>query len=309
MCKYIPQGVTLIEPFVGQGDLLSLFPNHNWETYDIQDLGNNIIQNTLLNPPFYSGKWVITNPPYLAKNKATDKSIFSKYNVDDLYKAALISLLDCEGGILIIPMNFFTDERTGKVRKKFFERFDICEINFFSEPVFESTTYSVCSFAFKKKKQKNVSSQKIPVNVFPQNKRTEIEFSSKSDYQLGGDFYLSLRKAKNIFSRLVGSSSSDFITNIKLYALDTRSERIRVEINSNHYCGKDSDRTYATLVCKKELSIEQQEKLVVEFNKRLEQFRMAYLDLCLTNYRDFNRKRIGFTFAYQLMSKIYEELF
>jgi hypothetical protein len=29
----------------------------------------------------------------------------------------------------------------------------------------------------------------------------------------------------------------------------------------------------------------------------------------MTNYRDYNRKRIGFNFAYQLLSKIYFELY
>ena len=28
LVKYIPEGVKLIEPFVGDGDLLPLFPNH-----------------------------------------------------------------------------------------------------------------------------------------------------------------------------------------------------------------------------------------------------------------------------------------
>lgn len=120
LIKYIPENAVLVEPFVGDGNLTSLFPNHFWERYDIEEKPNAIKQNTLLQPPIYLGKWVITNPPYLAKNKAKEKTIFNKYDVDDLYKATLLSILDCEGGILIIPTNFITDERTGVVRKKFF---------------------------------------------------------------------------------------------------------------------------------------------------------------------------------------------
>ena len=40
--KYIPDNAELIEPFVGDVDLLTLFPNHKWETYDIEEKENNI---------------------------------------------------------------------------------------------------------------------------------------------------------------------------------------------------------------------------------------------------------------------------
>ena len=108
---------------------------------------------------------------------------------------------------------------------------------------------------------------------------------------------------------MVGSTSDDYITNIKLYALDTRNERIRVEFNTTPYCGKNTDRIYATFTCKYNLTQEQEQYLVEEFNNQIEAFRKQYHDLSMTNYRDYNRKRIGFTFAYQLLSKIYNETY
>lgn len=309
LVKYIPSNAQLIEPFVGDGDLLSLFPNHNWETYDIELKNNSIQQNTLINPPDYKNKWVITNPPYLAKNKATDKTIFSKYDTDDLYKATILTILECEGGILIIPTNFLADERTGTIRSRFLDKFEILEMNIFTEPVFTTTTYSVCSFAFKKKNKINKMPQTFSVNVFPMKQQNLITIYSDYDYRLAGEFYHSLSSTKNIFGRLVGQTSSDYITNIKLYALDTRTERIRVEFNPEHYIGKNTDRVYATFTCKYQLTEEQEKFLISEFNKQIEAFRKQYYDLSLTNYRDYNRKRIGFTFAYQLLSKIYQENF
>ena len=92
ICKgltdFIPEDATLVEPFVGKGDLLSLFPENKWELYDIEpQIPNTFQQDTLRKPPDYKGKWVITNPPFLAKNKATDKTIFNMYEgYDDLYK-------------------------------------------------------------------------------------------------------------------------------------------------------------------------------------------------------------------------------
>lgn len=307
--KYIPDSAELIEPFVGDGDLLTLFPNHKWETYDIEKKENNIKQDTLLYPPNYHEKWVITNPPYLAKNKAKDKTIFTKYDVDDLYKATLLTILDCKGGILIIPTNFLTDERTGAVRSKFLDQFQILEMNIFTMPVFITTTYSVCSFAFKRKDNNTKSAQNFQINIYPDNKQVQISIYPEYDYRLAGEFYNSLKNTNNIFNRLIGATSKDYITNIKLYALDTRTQRIRVEFEPQHYEGKNTDRVYATFTCAKELSEEQERTLIKEFNKQLEDFRNQYFDLSMTNYRDYNRKRIGFTFAYQLLSKIYYELY
>lgn len=306
LVKYIPKDALLIEPFVGDGDLLSLFPNHLWEKYDIEEKENSIVQDTLKNPPNYKNKWVITNPPYLAKNKAKDKSIFIQYDTDDLYKASLLSVLEAEGGIFIIPTNFLTDERTGAVRTQFLNQFEILEINIFTEPVFTTTTYSVCSFAFKRKNNISIQ-QTFPVNINPIKQQVNITIYPEYDYRIAGEFYNSLKKATNIFGRLIGSTSNDYITNIKLYGLDTRTERIRVEYDTNHYQGKDTDRIYATFTCKQQLTEEQEKKLIEEFNKRLEAFRKQYYDLSMTNYRDYNRKRIGFTFAYQLLSSIYAE--
>lgn len=306
--KYIPDEALLIEPFVGDGDLLNLFPDHVWEKYDIEEKKDSICQDTLKYPPQYKGKWVITNPPYLAKNKANDKTIFNLYKTDDLYKATLLSLLECEGGILIIPTNFLTDEKTGPVRSQFLNNFEILEMNIFTQPVFITTTYSVCSFAFRRKQIGKIL-QTFPVNISPSGETVDITIYPEYDYRIAGEFYNSLSSTKNIFNRLIGDTSSDYITNIKLYALDTRTDRIRVEFEPNHFIGKSTDRTYATFTCKEKLTQEQEHFLIKEFNKQIETFRKKYYDLSMTNYRDFNRKRIGFTFAYQLLSKIYNEAY
>ena len=307
LIHYIPTGVNLIEPFVGGEDLVQLFPNYQWETYDI-DLSTNAQyhQDTLLNPPDYQGKWVITNPPFLAKNKALNKQIFDMYKVDDLYKAFLISMLECEGGIIIVPTNFLSDERTAEIREKFFNRFEILELNVFTVPVFKTTTYSVCSFAFKRAPLQ--SERKIKCNVMPANIAHEIILYERYNYRLGGDIVNVIENYKNYFSRLTATTSpTKFITNIKLYGLDTRTERIHIALE-DPYIGKPTDRIYATFVCDMEISKEDQKKMVELFNKKFEQFRLDTFDLALTNYRDYNRKRIGFDFAYRFLSMIYDEI-
>lgn len=307
LIHYIPTGAHLIEPFVGGEDLVQLFPDYQWETYDIDPATKaQHYQDTLLNPPNYQGKWVITNPPFLAKNKASDKQIFDAYNVDDLYKAFLVSMLECEGGIVIVPTNFLSDERTADVRKKFFNRFEILELNVFTVPVFKTTTYSVCSFAFRRAQLQ--SERKIKCNVMPANNSYNITLYECHNYRLGGDIVNTIESHKNYFGRLTSTTpASKFITNIKLYGLDTRNERIHVAFEEP-YVGKQTDRVYATFVCDMEIPEDVQKKMVKLFNEKFEQFRLDTFDLALTNYRDYNRKRVGFEFAYRFLSMVYDEI-
>lgn len=66
-----------------------------------------------------------------------------------------------------------------------------------------------------------------------------------------------------------------------------------------------SARSYATLVIKPKLSIDLQHKLVVDFNRFLNNKRNLYNSLFLTNYRESNslaRKRISFTLVFQIVN-------
>ena len=88
---YIPNDITnIIEPFAGNGDLLSFqnignIGNYSLECYDIDPKHPRIIQqDTLLNPLNLNDKFVITNPPYLARNKCTSKILFDKYRTNDV---------------------------------------------------------------------------------------------------------------------------------------------------------------------------------------------------------------------------------
>ena len=52
------------------------------------------------------------------------------------------------------------------------------------------------------------------------------------------------------------------------------------------------------------LTEEQQKQIVDSFNLTLNNFRNEYKDISMTNYRDYNRKRIGFDFAYKLATHV-----
>ena len=87
----IPDNIkTIIEPFAGNGDLLNFIQNkedYTFELYDIDPKCETAIKrDTLQNPPCYDNKFVLTNPPFLARNKNKHKELYDKYNCNDLYK-------------------------------------------------------------------------------------------------------------------------------------------------------------------------------------------------------------------------------
>ena len=90
-------------------------------------------------------------PSLFIKNKAQNKDIFLEYGLDDLYKISLKTFLKAEGGIVIIPTNFLTDERSEIIRKIFFDRFKIIRLNIFQNLFL---IYHICSFSLKKIKRK-----------------------------------------------------------------------------------------------------------------------------------------------------------
>lgn len=157
-----PKSQQVIEPFVGDGSLLPFIEKYepkSIEMYDIQPtitnpklIGKVIVRDTLKNPPELKDKFIITNPPYLARNKSKDKTIFDTYDENDLYKCFIRHVINQKpiGGIMIIPVNFWSSMRKSDIiiRKDFVSVFKITRINIFEEQVFNDTTYSVSSFMF-----------------------------------------------------------------------------------------------------------------------------------------------------------------
>jgi site-specific DNA-adenine methylase len=83
---FIPENTKkIIEPFAGKGDLLEWIRTQGFkgqvQSYDIEPCSkeDKIVQrDTLKNAPDYKGSFVITNPPYLARNKSTNKDIYDQ---------------------------------------------------------------------------------------------------------------------------------------------------------------------------------------------------------------------------------------
>lgn len=304
----IPSGVKIVDPFAGQKDLLRYFLK--FTAYDIDPKSEDVIKrDTLNNPPNYNNYWVITNPPYLAKNKNSDKTIYNKYGVNDLYKASMLSIMGCEGGIIIIPVNFLCDE-DDKFRSKFLSQYKIKNINIFEQSVFVDTDQAVCSFSFIKEPN---NTQTINVKYHPSEKISTYCLENKNGYRIGNEFY-SLIAQENLnkkikISRLVEGDKKKY-SKIFLYAVDTgsKSGRIRLEYKEEPFYGKNTDRSFATICFNISINDQQQKYIIKRFNEIIELYREKYQSMFLTNFRNstkfYSRKRISFEKSFKLINYI-----
>jgi hypothetical protein len=321
----IPEDVNhIIEPFVGSGELLNFIRDKTKFTIELYDIdpkcpagtfgANTIQRDTLANPPIYTNKFVLTNPPYLARNKSNNKELYDKYNCNDLYKCFLIHLIndECEGGIIIIPLNFISSIRKADIdlRKQFLEKYTIKIINIFEEQVFDDTSYAVCSIYFEKKKQ--IQPNLIKIYIYPSNRIMEISLTNENNYTIGGEIYNLPQNSEYKIQRATKDTQTN-ITNILLKCIDDNIDNqlgFKVVSNNDRFIDNTpnlSARSYATLVINKKLSLDEQELLVKKMNKFIQEQRIKYNSLFLTNYRESNtiaRKRISFDLAFQICNYI-----
>ncbi len=339
----------IVDPFAGNGDLIKWAKKHNVKKITGFDIDPKYAKNkdiflddSIKNIREYT--FVLTNPPYLHKNKA-NKNIKNHYFngknsiFEDLYQVSINSILNCQEGIIIVPLNFLCAENSQRIRNLFFEKFKIIDLNIFSEQVFEDTTYNVISFYFKKKKdlsQKNI----VPAIIFPEKKEIDISLEKRFNWQFGGEFINRIKNTKNYLG--ISRLTEDYLKsgehqvemafqNIKeksffplsrdskslieknilfLRAIDSKNgKKIQLEdirkYGVSALVGKQTSRNMAHLIFKKELDIKEQLYLMDRFNEELNYERNKYFSFFLTNFRDNNRKRISFDLTYKFLNYIY----
>jgi len=329
--NYILEGLTLpdndisfiIEPFAGNGDLITwLNENGNNKeiiSYDIDPKKDYIIQrDTLKDPPNYENSFVLTNPPYLARNKCENKELFDLYDTNDLYKCFLKSLTQnkkCRGGIIIIPAGFFFSPRDldVKCRNDFMSIYKVIKVKYFEETVFDDTTTTIVVIQFELSEVELIE-QNVKWFLYPIGEERVFNMSRENDWIIGGEIY-NLPTQKNIkISRHVEGNAlkqGEQQTFITLNALDsgTMIGRISLSYKKDYiYPAKDCSRTYATLrIIGRHLSEEEQKKICEKFNEFIELKRHENWSLFLPQFREskeYARKRIPFELAYKIVSNI-----
>jgi type I restriction-modification system DNA methylase subunit len=322
----------IIEPFVGEGDLIKYVRSQGLQTscfcYDIDpkvdlDIPNTIvvIQDTLNNPPDYTpNDFVITNPPYLARNKNKNKELYDKYHVNDLYKCFIKTILTSivKGGVIIIPLNFLCSIRDSDVqlRREFCEKYFLERVNIFEEQVFSDTSCTVCAIFFRLRKPSDT--QTYHASIFPHKKNIEFTLSEDTNHSIGGEIYRLDTSKEVIVGRYVeGMDTKDKIdTKLKMNCLDSGSKngRMKMNVSKDIFYGKNTSRTEASIfVCSSNPEVHNRlidvdfADVCAKFNQRLEMYREKYHSLFMSNYREskeYARKRISFRLVYDILNNI-----
>lgn len=332
----IPQDARcVIEPFAGKGDLAQWARKHMggcnipFEEYDIEpQTATTIARDTLRDPPDYSGAWIITNPPYLARNKSAAKDLYESYNTNDLYKCFIWSLVrqknNCRGGIMIIPAGFFLSSRNvdAECRSAFMARYQCTMIRYFEEAVFDDTTITVVAIAFEDigiDEDHEIAEQSIPWLMMPSGTTRLFTMRSQEGWIIGGEIYtLPTRDIVHVRRHVSGLAlrENEQQTHMTLCALDggTANNRIRLEYRQDYiYPAKECSRSYATLRIEGiTLDSAEQERLCGAFNGFIEEKRNETWSLFLPQYREskeYARKRIPFGLAYMIVAHLAENMF
>lgn len=202
--KYI-KNKTVVDPFAGGGDLIFWAKQNGAKTAKGYDVDKNYVnkkdvfyRDSIRDPQKY--KFVLTNPPYLNINKASEEikeRYFANSKFEDLYQLSLHSIMDSDEGIVIVPINFLSAENSKKIRNIFFHKFEIVEMNYFTCQVFPDTTYNVIAFYYRKKNNPFNTKFNIKTSIYPQNKKIDIELKKDFDWTINGSFLKIINSQKN----------------------------------------------------------------------------------------------------------------
>jgi hypothetical protein len=311
--------VNIIEPFAGEEHLLDFITDrnrYNIECFDIDPKKEHIIrQDTINDPPSYTDNFIITNPPYLARNKTECKVAFDNYDTNDLFKCFLKNLTvnHCLGGIVVVPLNFWSSIRKKDVllRKLFLEQYKIVQLNIFEENVFDDTSYTVCSFQFEKVIEQNEII--LPITIYPSKTKVHSILNDTNNFLIGGEIYYLPTKGNFKIYRLTKNNIDKQNTNIIVKCIDDNlKSKIGLSMVHDKHIYVDTTpnrtaRTYATLIIEPKIDVATQTILVEKFNSLLDEYRNKYNSLFLSNYReskDLARKRISFDLVYSLVEHI-----
>lgn len=310
--EHIVSGKMVVDPFAGEGDLLSWAMRNgasSSSSYDIDPNYEGTIQrDTLMHPINYSGYVLVTNPPYLNQNKCKgDKSVFHKWKQNDYYKCHLASLAEtCDEAIEILPSNFFCESRDG-IRRKLFETHHIVSAKYWEVPSFDDASTGTCVVHLRKGKR-NI--QTFPMKLFPSTETVGVVLESKYHYLFGKDFFEDISRARGIRIEKTIFGDDRPNTNLVVGLLDkgTWNNGIRYNDGDPIFCSPKSFTTYQINLPDFNLSIDEQKLVSLEFQNKLQKYRRKYHSLFLSNFMGPSQKILSRSYVHKLLETTMSDL-
>jgi len=316
---------TIIEPFAGKGDLIDWLRQRGItqpvEAYDIEPKRAGIQKrDTLTNPPNYDNAWIITNPPYLARNRSASKTLFDTYSTNDLYKCFITTLTTpplAAGGIMIIPSGFFLSPRDLDVRCRhaFMTQYRVLKVKYFEETVFPDTTTTVVAVSFEKSPIA-LTEQAVDWVNRPSGLTQTFTMKAADNWIIGGDIYklpTDVHIRRYVLEQKL--KTDEYISSMTLNAVDSGTQVGRISLDYKEgyiYPAQECSRTYATLCIRgRVLTAEEQKRICSEFSTFVEQKRKDTWSLFLPQFREskeYARKRMPFELAYTIVGHLISKL-
>lgn len=299
----------IVDPFAGGWDLLNWAERNNANSvlgYDIEPkTPNTIYRDSLLLPDDYSGKLVLTNPPYLSANKSKGKykNVYEKWKQNDLYKCFLTSLgrMNAPEAIVIIPSNFLC-EKSSTARAALFSEYDVKFAKYWKESVFDDATTGVCALYLKRNIGLNKGIQIFDCNILPEKKIITMKLERDCGYIHGGREIANLNRTF-IFEK-VSDKSEDVNTNIVVGCLDAGKYKLGFHYNNGApiKVPKTVITTFQVNSIGFELTKKQQTEIVDTANRNLYRLRSAYDSMFLSNYMGAIQKIMSVNIAKAFLS-------
>jgi len=301
--EHFVEGKDIIDPFVGGGDLIHWASNCNSsEGYDI-DPQFGIENDSLMDPPPYDNKFLLTNPPYLSANKCRtgDKRPYNKWGQSDYYKCHLASLVrgGCNEGIIILPSNFIS-ESNAKARELFFSTFEVIELRYWREPTFEDTNTGIVALVFKRAEK--ASKRVVPTTLFPGGHSFNMTLESKYKWLWGQDFFDDINMANDY--EFIRCTEGIPTSNIIVGSLDHGKFATGFHYNEKEplVVSKSVITTYQVTNNDFIFSEAEQREIVDIANKKLEFYRDKYHSMFMSNYLGAVQKIMSQSYAKGLLN-------
>jgi hypothetical protein len=304
----------VMDPFAGGSDLLN-WAMRNGATdiqgYDLVPQSPNITQNdSLVNPPSYSGYMLVTNPPYLSANKCRtgDRRAYDIWQEGDYYKCHLASLdtMDCDEALEIVPSNFFCESRDS-IRRRLFKSHYIASAKYWNQPVFDDATTGICVLHLRRGVR---AVQQFKLTLLPDNIIVDIELKSEYKYLYGEEFFEYIKDTRpiNVIKTDVGMSAPN--TNIIVGLLDNGARAVGLSYNEDAaiYCNVKSFTTYQLTLPEYTLTDIQQRSIVELFQSKMRYYRDKYHSMFLSNYMGPAQKILSRSYVHTLLSRVMMEL-